>query len=317
MKFLIIDSVHDILINKLKNFGIETIYIENLTYDKALEIVENFDGIIIRSKFKLDETLLKKAKKLKCIGRIGSGMENIDVKVAQELNIACFNSPEGNRNAVAEHALGMLLSLLNNICKSYEEIKKGIWLREENRGTEIKGKTIGIIGYGNTGSEFCKKLVSFDCRILVYDKYKSGFGNSTILETSLEHIQKEADIISFHVPLTKETYYYFDYTFINNCKKPFYLINTSRGSIVNTKALLNGLKEKKILGAALDVLEFEDTSFEKISMNNVFSELLKLPNVIITPHIAGWTNESKIILAEVLANKIIDYLNDARRKQNC
>ncbi len=301
MKFLIADKVSDILTQKLENFGIECHFIDNLTYDNALLIIENYDGIIIRSKFPIDKPLLKKGKNLKCVGRVGSGMENIDVEFASQLNIACFNSPEGNRNAVAEHALGMLLALLNNICKSFDKIKNGKWLREENRGSELKGKTVAIIGYGNTGTEFCKK-------------FKKNYGSQTIIETSLEKIQEEADVISFHIPLTNETHYYLNKNFINNCKKPFYLINTSRGSIVNTKDLLNGLIEKKVIGAALDVIEYEDSSFEKLNKDQVFKKLIKLPNVIITPHIAGWTKESKILLAEVLADKIIEYFKNASRK---
>lgn len=314
MKFLIIDKVSDLLINKLETFGIECHYFDNLTYENAINIIENYDGIIIRSKFKIDEQFLLQAKKLKCIGRLGSGMESIDTEVAQKLNIACFNSPEGNRNAVAEHALGMLLNLLNNISKANEEVKKGIWLREANRGTELKHKTIGIIGYGNTGSEFCNKLKAFEGRILAYDKYKKGFGNNIITETTLEHIQKEADIISFHVPLTEETHYYLNDTFIANCTKPFYLINTSRGSVVDTKALVNALKQTKILGAALDVIEYEDMSFEKINYPDTFQELINFKNVIITPHIAGWSHESKILLAEILADKIIQFLKNDNRK---
>lgn len=311
MKFLIVDKVHPILKEKLNNAGIDCDTDENIHYDVALSIINQYDGLIIRSKFKVDKNFLRYATNLKYIGRVGSGMENIDVAAANELGVVCLNSPEGNRNAVAEHALGLLLNMLNNISKSYEEVKKGIWQREANRGTEIKGKTVGIIGFGNTGSAFAQKLSSFDCNILAYDKYKKGYANYYVSEVSLTDIQKYSDIISFHVPLTEETHYYLNHSFIEACNKPFYLINTSRGSVVNTVDLLNALKVKKILGAALDVIEYEDLSFEKTAYPKTFYELLSLPNVIITPHIAGWTHESNKLLAEVLADKIINHIQRA------
>ncbi len=314
MRFLLIDNVHPILNEKLQSAGIICDYYENLTYEQALEIISNYDGIIVRSKFPIDKNLLDKAVKLKYIGRLGSGLENIDVKEAERKKIICLNSPEGNRNAVAEHTIGMLLNLLNNLTKSHQEVKRGLWLREENRGVELKGKTVGIIGYGNTGSQFAKKLVSFECNILVYDKYKFAFGNHLIKETSLAEIQHNADIISFHVPLTDETHYYLNKEFIQSCTKPFYLLNTSRGAVVNTMDLLEALKQGKILGAALDVIEYEDSSFESPSFPKLFYELVNLPNVIITPHIAGWTKESKVLLAEILVDKILKHIQHASRQ---
>ncbi len=311
MRFLIVDKVHDILKEKLNKNGIDCDIDVNIHYEKALSIINLYDGLIIRSKFKVDKNFLMHATKLKYIGRVGSGMENIDVVTAYKLGIVCFNSPEGNRNAVAEHALGLLLNLLNNISKSFEEIKKGIWQRELNRGVELKGKTVGIIGFGNTGSAFAQKLSSFECTILAYDKYKKGFANDYVYEVSLSDIQEHCDIISFHVPLTDETHYYLNNDFIKACRKPFYLINTSRGYVVNTNDLLEALHNGKILGAALDVIEYEDTSFEKASYPETFYQLLKLQNVIITPHIAGWTNESNKLLSEILADKIVNHIQRA------
>ncbi len=314
MRFLLIDKVHPILIEKLAHVGIQCDYFENLTYQKALEIIASYEGIVVRSKFPVDKTLIDKATKLKIIGRVGSGMENIDVAEAERRNIICLNSPEGNRNAVAEHAVGLLLNLFNNITKANYEVKQSIWLREANRGIELKGKTVGIIGFGNTGSQFAQKLTSFECTILAYDKYKSGFSKDYIKEASLHEIQKNADIISFHVPLTSETQYYLNKEFIQSCSKSFYLINTSRGKVVNTVDLLEGLKSGKILGAGLDVIEYEDISFETPSFPPIFYELINLPNVIITPHIAGWTKESKVLLSEILADKIIQHIRNVSRK---
>ncbi|MCX7862818.1 MAG: NAD(P)-binding domain-containing protein [Bacteroidales bacterium] len=313
MNFLIVDKVHPILVEILNKHYIQCDIYENIDYNKAFDIIENYEGLIIRSKFKVDEVLIKRAKKLKIIGRVGSGMENIDVEFAEKSGIVCFNSPEGNRNAVAEHAVGLVLNLLNNICKSFNEIKQGIWLREANRGIELRDKTVGIIGFGNTGSQFAKKLVSFECRILAYDKYKSGFANSFVSEVTLKDIQQYADIISFHVPLTSETKHYLNNTFIDACAKPFYVINTSRGSVVNTQHLYEALIKKKILGAALDVIEYEDLTFESSSFPEVFYKLIELPNVIVTPHIAGWTHESYKLLSEVLAHKIVAFIAHENR----
>lgn len=306
MNILFVDTTHPILKEKFEAIGWTCAYFPNLNYETVYDIINNYDGVIIRSKVKLDKAILLRAKKLKFIGRVGSGLENIDLKTANELGIKCYNSPEGNRDAVGEHALGMLLMLFNNLCKANIEVKQGIWKREENRGIELKGKTVGIIGYGNTGSAFAKKLLGFEVNIIVYDKYKSNFGNNYIKEVTLEQIKSNSDIISLHVPLNNETHYIINYDFIKDCSKPFYLINTSRGSVVKTEDLILGLKEKKILGAALDVLEFEDTSFEQLKQfPNMLYELAKYHNVVLSPHIAGWTFESKVKLAEILADKII------------
>ncbi|MGQ9847905.1 MAG: NAD(P)-dependent oxidoreductase [Bacteroidales bacterium] len=309
MKVLFIDTTHPILKQKFENIGWQCDYFPDLNYQKVLNIIANYEGVIIRSKIKLDKNLLFAATRLKFIGRVGSGMENIDLETAQKRGIACFNSPEGNRDAVGEHAIGMLLSLFNNLYKANYEVKNGIWKREENRGIELKGKTVGIIGYGNMGSAFAKKLCGFEANVIAYDKYKKNFSNQYVKEVSLEQLKTESDIISLHVPLTEETKYMINKRFIDTCSKPFFLINTARGPVVNTQDLISGLKSKKIAGAALDVIEYEENSFEQLAQfPPEFYELTQFQNVLLSPHIAGWTFESNVRLAEVLADKIINYM---------
>jgi len=308
MKILFIDSTHPILKQKFEQAGWQCDYIPDLTYEKVLSIIHQYDGVIIRSKIKLDKTILSSAKNLKFIGRVGAGMESIDTEIAQALGIVCFNSPEGNRDAVGEHAIGMLLALFNKLCIANIQVKQGIWKREENRGIEIKGKTIGIIGYGNMGSSFAHKLKGFEVNIVAYDKYKSHFGNEWVKEVRLNELQQQSDIISIHVPLTSETYYMINQDFIDNCAKPFYLINTARGPVVKTIDLIHSIEKDKILGAALDVIEYEEHSFEKLmQFPNEFYRLASFENVLLSPHIAGWTHESKIKLAEILAYKILKH----------
>lgn len=310
MKILFIDTTHPIIKQKFENVGWQCDYFSDIDYKKASDIISNYDGIIIRSKIILDRNLLFKANRLKFIGRVGAGMESIDMQAAHEFGIACFNSPEGNRDAVGEHALGMLLSLFNNLCKANNEVKNGIWKREENRGIEIKGKTIGIIGYGNMGSSFAKKLSGFEAHVIAYDKYIKDFSTPFVKEVSLAQLQAESDIISLHVPLTDETNYMINKQFIENCSKSFYLINTSRGPVVKTSDLISSLKSNKIAGAALDVIEYEESSFEQlVQFPPEFHELAQFPNVLLSPHIAGWTVESKIKLAEILADKILNFIN--------
>tara|TARA_Y100001954_G_scaffold193597_1_gene208740 strand:- start:411 stop:1337 length:927 start_codon:yes stop_codon:yes gene_type:complete len=306
MNILITDSVDPLLLKLLDN--------NNLTYEYNLSDSENailkqihkFQGIIVRNRLKIDSGFLKKAKNLKFIARYGSGMESIDTQSAKKLNIKCFNVAEGNSNSVGEHALGMLICLFHNINQSATQLKGFIWEREINRGIELEGKTIGIIGYGNTGSSLSKKIGNFGCRILAYDKYKSGFGKENIEECKMETIYKECDIISLHIPLNTETKYLIDKKFIEKMDKPFYLINTSRGAIVSNKDLINGLKTKKILGACLDVIENENPKFSKINVDKDFKYLLNCKNVIITPHIAGLSYESNKKLSTLLVNKILE-----------
>ena len=303
-KVLITDSVHEALIEGLEALGYECELKEGIETEAILNIIHSYTGIIINSRIVIDRQFIDKATKLKFLGRTGSGMEIVDLNYAFEKGVHCISSPEGNSNAVAEHALGMLLALFNNIIKGNREVKNEIWRREENRGIELEGKTIGIIGYGNTGRSFSKKLRGFDVEILAYDKYKKGFGNSGVKECSLRDIMSNADVLSLHLPLTKETEYWFNKETIANFSKAFYLINTSRGKIVNTLDLIDGLESNKVLGAALDVLENERfDGFEQKDWH-WYSELRPSSNVIMTPHIAGWSRESKYKMARILVEKI-------------
>ena len=304
MKIIFIDTTHPKLIKDLNYKG----FICDQAYDKSrseiLKIIMNYDGIVIRSRFKIDKTFINAAKKLKFIARAGSGTENIDLHYANKKNIKCFNAAEGNRQAVAEHALAMILNLLNNIRVSDQEIRRGIWDREKNRGIELSDKTIGIIGFGNTGSSFAKILENFNVKILAYDKYKEKYK----FQSNLDEILEFSDIISLHIPLTEETKYLVNENFIDKAKKPFYIINTSRGQCVETKALIKGLKDQKILGACLDVFEQEKNSFEKIGENADLKYLIESNKTILTPHIAGWTFESNYKIADTLSKKIINLI---------
>jgi D-3-phosphoglycerate dehydrogenase len=311
MKVLFVDTVNPLLIKTLESAKIlcDTAYFKSKK--EISTIINQYDGIVIRSRFEIDKSFIDIAKKLKFIARAGSGTENIDVEYAITKNISCFNAAEGNRQAVAEHALGMILALINNINNANLEVKKGKWNRESNRGTEISGKKIGIIGFGNNGKAFTNLLKGFDVTILAYDKYKEEYDYKTDMKT----IYKEADFLSLHVPLTNETKYLVNDNFISKFNKPFYLINTSRGKCVDTKALVKNLENKQILGACLDVLEQEKISFEKLATKNNtkdLSYLLEAKNVILTPHIAGWTKESDIKIAEILSQKIINQLNSIK-----
>ena len=302
MKILFIDTVHPLLKQELEkeNHICDSAY--NKSKTEIQQIISNYQGIIIRSRFKIDKQFIDCGSNLKFIARAGSGLENIDVDYAENKNIHCYNAAEGNRQAVAEHALGMLLSLFNNLNNADQEVREGKWERERNRGIELAGKTVGIIGYGNNGSAFAEVLKGFNVKILAYDKYLTNYPQ----ESSMETIYKEADIISLHVPLTDETTYLVDDNFINRFVKNFYLINTARGKCVNTKNLVKALENKKIKGACLDVLEYEKTSFENLSKDGLTSDmqyLMNAKNTILSPHIAGWTAESNVKIAEVLLNK--------------
>ena len=302
MKILFIDTVHPLLKQELEkeNHICDSAY--NKSKTEIQQIISNYQGIIIRSRFKIDKQFIDCGSNLKFIARAGSGLENIDVEYAENKNIHCYNAAEGNRQAVAEHALGMLLSLFNNLNNADQEVREGKWERERNRGIELAGKTVGIIGYGNNGSAFAEVLKGFNVKILAYDKYLTNYPQ----ESSMENINKEADIISLHVPLTDETTYLVDDNFINRFVKNFYLINTARGKCVNTKNLVKALENKKIKGACLDVLEYEKTSFENLSKDGLTSDmqyLMNAKNTILSPHVAGWTVESNVKIAEVLLNK--------------
>ena len=302
MKILFIDTVHPLLKQELEkeNHICDSAY--NKSKTEIQQIISNYQGIIIRSRFKIDKQFIDCGSNLKFIARAGSGLENIDVEYAENKNIHCYNAAEGNRQAVAEHALGMLLSLFNNLNNADQEVREGKWEREKNRGIELAGKTVGIIGYGNNGSAFAEVLKGFNVKILAYDKYLTNYPQ----ESSMETIHKEADIISLHVPLTDETTYLVDDNFINRFVKNFYLINTARGKCVNTKNLVKALENKKIKGACLDVLEYEKTSFENLSKDGLTSDmqyLMNAQNTILSPHVAGWTVESNVKIAEVLLDK--------------
>ena len=307
MKILLLDKNHPLITEQLseKGFVLEEDF--SSSYEQVLEKIHLYEGIIIRSRIPLDAHFLEKAKNLKFIARVGAGMENIDTAKAQELGIKLINSPEGNKDAVAEHVIGTLLVLMNRLFISSNEVKKGIWLREENRGEEILGKTFGIIGYGNMGKAVAKRLSGFGCKTIFYD-IKPNLSDEFATQVSLQELQENADILSFHTPLTEDTLYMIDEEFISKMKKNFYFINTARGKNLKTSALVNALKSGKIKGACLDVLEYEKTSFENLETKNEDLEyLLNSEKAIITPHIAGWTHESKIKLAQVIVDKILAF----------
>ena len=313
-KILITDKIHPVLNELLQKNGFSVETNATISYEDLLKEIKNYDGIVVRSRFKVNEELINNGTSLKFIARLGSGLENIDVAYAESKNIKCINSPEGNRDSVGEQAVGMLLSLLHNVVKANNEIKNGIWLRKANWGTELKEKTVGIIGYGNMGSAFAQRLSGFGVNILAYDKYKSNYGNAFVKESTMEDLYNEADIVSVHLPYNKETAYLVNDNFIKNFKKDIYIINTARGKILNTQDLVSNLKSGKIKGAALDVIEYEDLTFEKFSFENMptpFKELIEMENVILTPHVAGWSNESNVKLAKVLGEKIVAFLGKA------
>ena len=305
---IFIDSVHPILAERLTQAGFECALHYQTSFEDLKNILPFATGIVIRSRFTIHEDFLAYCPALEFIARAGSGLENIDAQLCKARNIKLYNSPEGNRNAVAEHALGMLLGLLNKLHKADKEVRAGIWDREANRGEELDGKTIGLIGYGNNGAAFAKKLRGFDVKVMAYDKYKTGFGDHFVQECTIEAIQEQADVLSFHIPQNRETKQFFNAAFLQKMKKPFYLLNLSRGKIVETSTLVLGLKSGQIKGAGLDVLEYEKKSFEAFfdqDMPADFLYLVQADNVSLSPHVGGWTTESYIKLSSVLADKIL------------
>ncbi len=307
MKILHLDSNHPLLIQQLNNLGFVNDEDYTSSKEEIMAKIDRYDGFIIRSRFKIDSSFLAAASNLKFIGRVGAGLENIDCEYAKQQNISLFNAPEGNRNAVGEHTLGMLLSLFNKLNKGDKEVRSGKWLREDNRGIELDGKTVGIIGYGNMGKAFAKKLRGFDVSVLCYD-IKANVGDKNATQVSLTALQEQADVLSLHTPQTPLTEQMVNTDFIAGFKKSFWLLNTARGKSVLTTALVTALKSGKIYGAGLDVLEYEKSSFENLftdqNMPEAFTYLINAENVLLSPHVAGWTIESKEKLAQTIVAKI-------------
>ncbi|MFC4722656.1 2-hydroxyacid dehydrogenase [Geojedonia litorea] len=306
MKILHLDTNHPLLIDQLNLLG----FINDEDYTSSKQEIEakisDYDGVIIRSRFTIDKSFLDAATNLKFIGRVGAGLENIDGDYAAKKGVELIAAPEGNRNAVGEHTLGMLLSLFNKLNKADREVRQGMWLREANRGLELDGKTVGIIGYGNMGKAFAKKLRGFDVTVLCYD-IKNDVGDENAIQVALQDFQKRVDIVSLHTPQTPLTLNMINAKFIDGFIKPFWFLNTARGKSVVTNDLVEALKSGKILGAGLDVLEYEKSSFEQLfssEMPEAFRYLIQAENVILTPHVAGWTIESKAKLAQTIIDKI-------------
>lgn len=301
-KILIVDDLHPAFADKARELGYIVDDLPQLSRSETLQFIHQYQGIAVRTKFKIDEELLNAASLLEFVARAGAGLDNIDVKVAKEKCIKLINAPEGNCDAVAEHAIGMLLSLMNNLRQADAQVRAGIWDREGNRGYELKGKKVGLIGYGFMGKSMAKKLKGFEVEILAYDKYKTGFSDEYVREVSMEEIVKHSDILSLHIPLTSETRQMVNDEYLFHFKKPIFLVNTARGEIVNTQAVLGKLKEEKIIAAALDVLEVE--KFPALLDQPWFNELRSHGRLLLSPHVAGWTFDSYRKISEVLAQKL-------------
>jgi D-3-phosphoglycerate dehydrogenase len=303
---LIVDDIHPVFMERAGAMGYHCDYRPTIKPDEAMQIIGDYTGLVMRSKFKLNRQYLDAGKNLRFVCRAGAGMDNIDEAYAAEKGITLINAPEGNMDAVGEHAVGLLLALMNNFNVADAEIRAGVWLREANRGYELKGKTVGIIGYGFMGRSFAKKLSGFEVNVIAYDKYKTGFSDRYAREVSMEEIVKHSDVLSLHIPLTPETYGLVNEEYLFHFKKPIFLINTARGKAVQTRAVLNAIKQGKILGAGLDVLESE--KFPALAEQEWFDELRQSDKVILSPHVAGWTFESYRKISEVMAEKLREFM---------
>jgi D-3-phosphoglycerate dehydrogenase len=308
MRVLFVDSVHEHLEQRLTAAGWTCVHDYASPYNRICEVLPSYDGMVIRSRIPVDRSLLEAAMQLKFVARSGAGLENIDLDAAADLGIEVFSSPEGNRDAVGEHCVGMLLMALNHLKRADSEVREGIWRREANRGRELNSLTVGLIGYGHMGSSFAEKLGGFGCRVIAYDKYRAPHPADKAENTPLTTLQTEADVISLHLPETEETRHFIDDEFLAACAKPIVLINTARGIHIDTTALVRALDTGRVVGACLDVLEFERRSFEALESSALppaFRALLAHESVVLSPHIAGWTHESYIKLSSVLADKLL------------
>ena len=301
-KLLIIDDLEQSFQIEAERLGYEVNYQPNITKPEALAILHEYDGVAVRSKFNFDKEVIDKGQNLKFIARAGAGMDNIDEAYAAQKNIALINAPEGNRDAVGEHAMGMLLNLMNNLRQADHQVRNGAWDREGNRGYELMGKTVAIIGYGNNGGAFARRLKGFGVNVIAYDKYKTGFSDEYATEASMEEVVKHADVLSLHIPLTQETRQMVNDEYLRHFKKPIFFITLSRGEITSTRAILNGIKNGQILGAGLDVLEVE--KYPKLAEQEWYKDLINEPKVLLSPHVGGWTFDSYRKISEVLANKL-------------
>ncbi len=303
-KVLITETIHECIISILEDIGYEVHYKPNIERQGIIDILANYTGVIIRSKTPADKELISAGKNLKFIARSGAGMDQVDIEYAEDQNIALLNAPEGNRDAVAEHTLGLLLNLINKMREADNQVRNKIWDREGNRGIELMHRTFGIVGFGNMGTAVSKRLRGFGCKVIAYDKYKKGFANEFVEEVQLNELFERADIVSFHVPLTPETKFFINEEFIEKFKKDIILLNTARGEILALKTLVKYLKLGKILAAGLDVLENEKMAKFSEEQNEIMSELFQMNNVLFTPHVGGWTVESYIKISETLGRKI-------------
>ncbi|HWV74766.1 MAG TPA: NAD(P)-dependent oxidoreductase [Pseudosphingobacterium sp.] len=308
IKILIVDDLHQVFLDKLNEAGLFYTYQPDIDRREALNIIEDYQVLVIRSKFKVDQEVFGRAKSLKYIARAGAGMDNIDEDLAHKQGVCLLNAPEGNRDAVGEHLVGMLFSLMNNLLRADKQVRNREWLREKNRGVELGGKTVALIGYGNNGGAMAKKLSGFDVKVIAYDKYKTGFSDEYAQEVSMEQIVKEADVLSLHIPLTRETRGLINKEYLFHFRKPIFFLNGARGEIVDIEAVLEAIDNGKILGAGFDVLPIE--KFPDLNSTTWFNKLINNESVILSPHIAGWTVESYFKIAAILADKLLARLRN-------